>query len=58
MTFKVEVNAYGDPPDSWTSNALRFETETEAERYGADLAFRWLGVKDWRVTIAGGVHLY
>jgi len=50
MRWKAEVNTAGDPPDSWTSNALRFDTEDEAKDYARDLTSRWTAVRDWRVV--------
>lgn len=47
-SYKVEVIA--DSSGKWVSNALRFKTEFEAERYGVDLASRWILVEKWRVT--------
>src|SRR5271166_3664294 len=46
MSFKPEVFVQG----SWSTNALRFETETEAYRYAVDLAMRWTLVADFRAT--------
>ena len=50
-SFKVEVKTSGDT--SWAANGLRFPTEAGATAYGADLAARWTGVTDWRVTASG-----
>ncbi len=50
MKFKVEVIA--DSSGKWCSNAMRFDTEPEAESYGQDLAMRWTAVRDWRVVPA------
>jgi len=48
MSFKAEVIA--DATGNYYSNELRFETREEAELYAADLAARWLMVRDRRVT--------
>lgn len=50
MSFKVEVIA--DSSGKWVSNALRFATREEAEAAAADLASRWMLVRDWRATEA------
>ena len=50
MSFKLEVHGCGDPAGAWTSNALRFETRTEAEAYGANLGRRWFGFDASQVT--------
>ena len=34
----------------WYANALRFETEAEADRYGLDLILRWTGSRDYRAA--------
>ena len=49
MSFKPEVRTVGDG-DNWSTNALRFATKEEAERYVLDLAMRWTAVTDTRVT--------
>ena len=48
MSFKVEVIA--DSGGQWCANALRFATEEAAQEYGADLAWRWTAVREWRVV--------
>ena len=48
MSYKVEVLAVGEK--NYTSNGLRFATDEEAQKYGADLSWRWFAVKDWRVV--------
>jgi hypothetical protein len=40
-----QVNVYVDK--EWVSNGLRFATETEAERYAADLSARWIKVESY-----------
>jgi hypothetical protein len=50
MSYKVEVNTAGDPPDAWNSNLLRFESKEDADTYGVSLAMRWTAVKDFRVA--------
>ena len=47
-SYKVEVLARGE--SAYCSNALRFATDEEANRYGYDLSGRWLAVKDWRIA--------
>lgn len=46
--FRVDVQGVGET--IWTSNALRFETEEDAERYARDLFARWMGMQAWRVV--------
>jgi hypothetical protein len=48
MSFKVEILTANDP--KFYCNALRFETESEADRYGLDLILRWTGSRDYRVV--------
>ena len=40
MSWKWEMDDHG----RWVTNALRFATKDEAERYGADLGMRWLAM--------------
>jgi hypothetical protein len=47
-SFKGEVQVYGER--EYVGNALRFETESEAEMYVVDLAWRWTLVENWRVV--------
>lgn len=49
-SWKIEVTTAGDPPGSWSSNALRFADKRIAEAYALDLAMRWTAVRDWRVV--------
>ena len=51
MSWKAEVVA--DSSGNYHSNALRFETRKEAERYADDLAYRWTAVRKWRVAESG-----
>ena len=46
MSYKCEVQTGGS--DAWTSNALRFKTQKEAQEYGIDLAMRWTAVSGIR----------
>ena len=46
--YRVEVQS--DTTGTWATNALRFETEAEAEEYGRDLFQRWTAVLEWRVA--------
>jgi hypothetical protein len=48
MSFKAEVVV--DSSGRWTTNALRFASREEAEAYGADLAMRWILVREVRVV--------
>lgn len=46
--YRVEVIA--DNSGKWCSNGLRFPTIEDAKGYGADLAWRWTLVREWRVV--------
>lgn len=46
--FRVDVQGVGET--IWVSNALRFDTEAEAEAYARDLFARWMGMQAWRVV--------
>lgn len=48
QSYKPEVIA--DSSGEWCSNGLRFATEAEAKQYVADLANRWLAVRETRVV--------
>ena len=48
QSWKVEVIA--DSSGKWFSNRLRFESESDAEDYGLDLAMHWGPVQDYRVV--------
>jgi hypothetical protein len=47
-SFKAEVQA--DSSGTWSSNALRFAHQREAEYYAADLWARWSAVRARRVV--------
>ena len=47
MSYKVACQVVGE--STWAYNALRFETEGEADAYGRDLFGRWLMLKDFEV---------
>lgn len=47
-SWKPEVQA--DSTDTWAGNSLRFATKEEAEKYVADLMFRWTAVRATRVV--------
>lgn len=47
-SFKVEVQT--DTTGVWYSNSMRYDVKETAEREGANLAWRWTLVKDWRVS--------
>lgn len=48
MSWKPEVIA--DSSGKWCGNALRFATKQEAEEDVADLAMRWIMVRETRVV--------
>lgn len=48
MSWKPEVIA--DSSGKWTGNALRFATKEEAEISVANLAMRWMAVRETRVV--------
>jgi hypothetical protein len=48
--FRVDVQGVGETV--WASNALRFDTEEEADTYARDLYIRWTGMASWRVVPA------
>ena len=43
LSFKAEVQTAGNG-DKWDTNAIRFETEEEADNYSRDLEARWMAV--------------
>jgi hypothetical protein len=47
-SWKAEVLA--DSSGQYTSNALRFATQSEAGSYAIDLFNRWSSVKSWRTV--------
>ncbi len=42
MSWKWEMNDHG----KWITNAIRFATKEEAEKYGFDLSMRWLAMPE------------
>jgi hypothetical protein len=48
MSYAIEVIA--DNSGTWAGNGLRFATAAEAQLYAADLAGRWLAVRETRVV--------
>ena len=50
MTFKMEVNTYGDAPGVYTGNAIVHDTAEAATAAAKDLFGRWTAVKTWRVV--------
>jgi hypothetical protein len=46
MSYKAEMFVDRE----WCSNALRFATQAEAERYASDLFMRWTQPTDKRVV--------
>lgn len=48
--FRVDVLATGET--TWANNALRFDTEAEAESYAKDLYGRWMMMDKARVVPA------
>ena len=49
MKYRVQVNTYGDPEDSWAGNAITHASRAQAKIAAEDLASRWTAVKHWRV---------
>lgn len=47
-SYKPEFQT--DNTGAWYSNALRFETESEALNNARDLSYRWFAVKEYRAT--------
>jgi hypothetical protein len=47
MSYKVACTVVGESKPAY--NALRFETEGEADAYGRDLFGRWLMLRDFEV---------
>ncbi len=45
--YRVLIRAKGEA--EFVGNALRFDSEAEAERYARDLYSRWTAVEEWRV---------
>ena len=50
MSFKAEMHV---APGEWSSNALCFATNKEADQYGLDLLLRWTVPSDYRVVESG-----
>lgn len=48
ISYKPEMLVEGE----WSSNSLRFATEGEADRWGADLMMRWFVPTDHRVIVS------
>ncbi len=49
MKYRVQVNTYGDPEDSWAGNAITHASRAQAKNAAENLASRWTAVKFWRV---------
>jgi len=49
MKYRVQVNTYGDPEDSWTGNQITHASTAQAKIAAEDLFMRWTAVKFWRV---------
>lgn len=49
MSYKPEVQT--EAGGKFSGNALRFETEQEAQTYVSDLMMRWTMVRDTRVIV-------
>jgi hypothetical protein len=47
-SYKVEVQTFGET--KWSTNAIRFATQDEADKAGVDLAHRWTMLENWRVA--------
>jgi hypothetical protein len=50
--LKVEVQTFSCSSDSWSTNALRFDTAEKAVEHAQDLFSRWTAMKTWRIAIA------
>lgn len=50
MKYRVEVNTYGDPADSWAGNAIKHDNKDDAAAAADNLFCRWTAVKFWRVV--------
>jgi hypothetical protein len=44
------IQSGSDCGREWCGNGKRFETLEAAREYGADLAWRWTLVREWRVV--------
>lgn len=49
MKYRVQVNTYGDPKDSWAGNAITHASQAQAKIAAENLFDRWTAVKFWRV---------
>ena len=49
IVYKVFVNTAGDPPDSYATNGMKYDTVEAAEEAAKDLFMRWTAVNTWRV---------
>jgi len=54
MKYKVQVNTYGDPADSWAGNDITHASAAQAKYAAQDLFQRWTAVKFWRVIDQNG----
>ena len=50
MSYKVEVNTYGDAPGVFTGNAVTHDNLGDAIDAAKDLFGRWTAVKVWQVV--------
>ena len=55
-SYKVACKTRGD--QDWSFNGLRFKTEDEAKRYGADLFSRWTALDKYEIHISEDVPNY
>jgi len=49
VKFRVEVNTFGDPDDSWSGNAITHASRAQAKWAAENLFDRWTAVQKWRV---------
>jgi len=56
MTYKTEgpwrVDIQGPGETNWASNAIRFNTTEEAERYAVEKSWGWLSMQGYRIVPA------
>jgi len=50
MKYKIEVNTYGDPPESFAGNAITYASKAQAKHAVENLFQRWTAVKSYRVV--------
>ncbi len=50
MKFRIEVNTYGDPDDSWAGNAMTYASAAQGKIAAENLFQRWTAVERWRVV--------